>query len=242
MEYTEFERFFALSCEENGVKPPNPQQLRQFYEFTLYLTEVNAHTNLTAIRSVPDIITKHYVDSLLASEFISEGARVLDLGCGPGFPSIPLAIARPDLTIVALDSTEKKIRFVTESVQKTGLLNLSAVAGRAEDLEIRKSLGSFDVVTSRAVARLNVLCELCLPYAKIGGMLLALKASKAEEELSEAKNAIKALGGGTAILHNRELRMSVGTGEPRALIEVPKIGTTPSKYPRSYAAILKKPL
>jgi len=180
------------------------------------------------------------VDSLTVSSLIPEGARVLALGCGPGFPSIPLAIARPDLTIRALDSTDKKIRFLNESADLLELSNLKGYSGRAEDPKTRKELGQFDVVVSRAVARMNVLSELCIPYVFIGGKLIAMKGAKGDEELAEAQNAIKILGG-AAKNHALEL-ITNDSSEARCLIEVFKVKETPSTYPRQYSAILKKPL
>ena len=181
MDFTTFSQTFSDAAAKNGISIPNQVQMQQFYRFTEHLLEVNAHTNLTAIREPVGIIDKHYVDSLLAMHLIPEGSRVLDLGCGPGFPSIPLAIMRPGLEIVALDSTAKKIDFVQESTEILQLSNITAISGRAEDIKLRKTLGKFDIVVSRAVARLNILCELCLPYLKIGGTVIALKGGKYEE-------------------------------------------------------------
>ena len=242
MEYSEFSVFLQSALERNGASPLTDAQTKQFYEFSNHLLHVNQTTNLTAIRNLPDVIDKHLVDSLLVSEQIPKGARVLDLGCGPGFPSIPLAIARPDLSIVALDSTAKKIAFVAEAAKKIGISNLQAVSGRAEDHGLAKKLGTFDIAVSRAVARLNILCELCLPYIRVGGVLLAMKGAKAQEELTEATQAIQALGGDPATLLEQPLLLSNGTEEARATILVPKAKPTPTVYPRAYAAILKKPL
>ena len=240
MEQTQFNVFLAESCEKNGIFPLTDHQMQAFWRFANHLMEVNQTTNLTAIRNLPDVITKHFVDSLTVSAKIPQNARVLDLGCGPGFPSIPLAIARPDLTIVALDSTDKKIRFINESATLLELSNLKGIAGRAEDGKTRASLGEFDVVVSRAVARLNLLCELCMPYARVGGKLIAMKGAKGEEELAEAQNAVKVLGGKAAIFS--EPLITEEGSEERCLVEVQKIAPTPKQYPRAYATILKKPL
>lgn len=221
---------------------PNDVQMQQFYRFTEHLLEVNAHTNLTAIREPVGIVDKHYIDSLLAADLIPEGARVLDLGCGPGFPSIPLAIMRPDLQITALDSTSKKIDFVQKSAEILQLSNLNAVSGRAEDAALRKKLDKYDIVTSRAVARLNILCELCLPYLKIGGSLVALKGAKLEEELTEATNAIKILGGKTTKIEQKSLLTSENQAESRGAVVIQLQKEPTAQYPRAYAAILKKPL
>ena len=203
---------------------------------------VNQVTNLTAIRDIPGIITKHYIDSLLASEYIPSKAKVLDLGCGPGFPSIPLAITRPDLIITALDSTQKKINFVHSSAELLHLSNLKPISERAENHELLKELGKFDIVISRAVAKLNVLCELCLPYVKVEGSLLAMKAAKSDEELNGAKNAIETLGGTSTVVHSKKLTTTNLQQEERTIIAIKKGKETPSIYPRPYAIIKKKEL
>ena len=242
MEFTEFSQIFASAAAKNNILLPNEAQMLQFYRFTEYLLEINAHTNLTAIREPIGIVDKHYIDSLLAINLIPEGARVLDLGCGPGFPSIPLAIMRPDLEITALDSTAKKIDFVQKSAEILQLSNLKGVSGRAEDAKLRKTLSKYDIVVSRAVARLNVLCELCIPYLKIGGSLVALKGAKFEEELAEAANAIKVLGAETAKIEQAELITAENQAETRGIIVIHAKKEPPCQYPRAYAAILKKPL
>ena len=146
------------------------------------------------------------------------------------------------MKILALDSTAKKIAFVKQAAEELELSNLTALSGRAEDKSVMEQLGLFDAVVSRAVARMNVLCELCLPYARIGGFLLAMKASKAEEEAEEAKNCIKTLGGGQTELIHKDLTHLDGISDPRCLIRIKKLGRHPKGYPRAYAQIAKKPL
>ena len=242
MDFSTFSQIFRSAADKNGVFTPTEAQMQQFYKFTEYLSEVNTHTNLTAIREPIGIIDKHYIDSLLATDLIPKGARVLDLGCGPGFPSIPLAIMRSDLKITALDSTAKKIDFVQKSTEILQLSNLNAVSGRAEDMKLRKMLDKYDIVISRAVARLNILCELCIPYLKVGGSLVALKGAKFEEELTEATNAIKVLGADVIKTEQKELITTENTTETRGMIVIQLKKEPPAQYPRTYAAILKKPL
>ena len=211
---------------------------------TLYLMvknllEVNAVMNLTAITDEEEIIVKHLADSLSAAELIPVGAKVLDVGCGGGFPSLPLAIARPDLEITALDSTAKKTKYVAESAALLGLSNLKTLTGRAEALAYEPQYREkFDLVIARAVASLPVLCELCIPFVKIGGQMLAMKAKLDE---SESTDAPKVLGASPFEKHMFELKSSRET-DSRLLLVSNKIKPTPRSYPRPYAKIKNQPL
>ena len=242
MDIIEFQRQFRAIFQQNGLEALCTEQIEQrFASFTELFLQVNAHTNLSAIREVPDIIAKHYADCLLAEQHFPKSASVLDVGCGGGFPSIPLAIARPDLQITAVDSTAKKIAFVQEVASTLPLPNLAPICTRIEDRAFASKKNSFDIGTSRAVARLSVLVELILPYIRQGGTMVALKGANGEEELSEAQHAIAALGGEVTRVDRFQLHQSTNA-EQRTIIVIKKARPTPPQYPRQYSAIHKKPL
>lgn len=215
-------------------------KIMQFQKLAELLVEQNKTMNLTAITDPDGIAVKHFADSisvLTATEF-AENARVLDVGTGAGFPGIPLLIMRPDLDLTMLDSTAKKLKYVANTVEELGL-SANVLHTRAEEAgQSKEYRETFDIVCSRAVAALNVLCEYCLPFVKVGGYFVAMKAAKAQEEIDGAKAAIKLLGG--KIVEEKSFRLSDG-GE-RNIIIIKKISHVPPKYPRVSAQIAKKPL
>lgn len=213
------------------------------------LIKFNSHTNVTALKTPEDICIKHFVDSLFVLKYdvITQGACVVDIGCGAGFPGLPLKIIRPDLSLTFVDSTAKKLKFTSGVVEKFGLSNCEVLAGRAEEI-IEGRREKYDFAVSRAVASLPVLLELVMPYVKVGGAFVAYKSAKETDvndknsELSLSQKALKTLG---ARLENiLEARLDDGSDERQnhALIVVRKIAKTNPIYPRRYAAILKKPL
>ncbi len=213
----------------------------KFGRLTDMMLEINRVMNITAITAPDKIIPLHYADCLLAAKYIPEGAKVADIGCGGGFPILPLAIARPDLQLIGIDSTEKKVRYV-QAVADTLELNVATIAGRAEDLAVDKMhREGYDVVISRAVARMNVLDELCLPLVKIGGTFLAMKGARGEEEALEAQNGVERLGGRTENIESYTL-FTEHDPEKRTLIAYTKIRETPLEFPRSFGSIKKRPL
>ena len=210
------------------------------YEFANLLVETNKITNLTAITDDKGIILKHFIDCASVSEHMDTNARLIDVGCGAGFPSIPLAIIRPDLSITALDSTGKKIDFVKTVASKLNLTNLSAVCARAEDF-VADNREKFDVSTSRAVARLNVLAEISLPLVKVGGKFIAMKSNKGSEEYAEASAGIKKLGAAFELSVEKVFSFEKEVIN-REFYIFSKTRSTPKEFPRKYAQILKKPL
>lgn len=215
----------------------------KLYLLTERMLEVNKSMNLTAIKDEKAVILRHYVDSLKISEHIPQNSTVIDVGCGAGFPSLPLALARPDLKITALDGTAKRIRYVSDTAKMLGAENLTAIAGRAEEYAMMPEYRErFDVVTARAVAALPVLCELCLPFARIGGQMIAMKSQQADEELAAARNCIQICGGSVTDTLLCSLTADGTETEERKLIFIQKQSHTPKNYPRHFSKISKKPL
>lgn len=207
----------------------------QYKIFIDYLLEVNAHTNLTTITDIDEIKIKHIEDSLSVLDLIKENDKVLDIGSGAGFPGIPLAVEKEiDLTLI--DGVNKKVKFMNQAIEKINLQNARAIHARAEDFA-KDNREKFDVVVSRAVANMTTLSELCLPFVKVGGIFIALKGPRADEELEEAKNAIKILGGKIIDVERFDL-----SGNERANIIVKKIHPTKHKYPRAKNLPKTKPL
>lgn len=241
-----FEAFRSKCIEifaKNDFLPtPADEQIEKLYELTNIMLEVNERMNLTAITEESAVILKHYADSVSISREIPEGARLIDVGCGAGFPSLPLAIFRPDIKITALDSTAKRIDYVRATAEKLGLANISAVAARAEEYAKAPDLReSYDIATARAVAAMPILCELCLPFVKVGGKFIAMKASQGSKEAEISQSAAKICGG--KISEVKELILTDGVStEQRVVITVNKVVPTPIKYPRHYSQISKKPL
>ena len=213
-----------------------------FYLLTERMLEENEKYNLTAITEPEKIILNHYADCALLSAKLPKGAKIIDVGCGAGFPTLPLAIVREDISILAMDSTAKRINYVNETAALLGIGNVTAVTMRAEEAaRLPEYREKFDFATARAVAEMRVLSELCLPFVKVGGEMLAMKGKNAEFELSGAKRAISLLGGADASFESVTL---LGGGEEfsHPIIKVRKKNKTPATYPRPYAQISKKPL
>ncbi len=225
----------------------SPEQEVSFSRLTEEMLRVNEYMNLTAVTDPKQIAVKHYADCGLLSDLPGFGCTVCDVGAGGGFPTLPLAILRPDLKITAVDSTDKRMRYVEQTAGILGLSGVSVLTARGEEMgNDEKYREQFDFVTARAVAPLNILCELCLPLVKVGGQFCALKAAGGREELEEAKNAAELLGATVKELKELSLVDPFGTipedGLKRILILFEKIAPTPKQYPRRYAKIQKKPL
>lgn len=221
--------------EKYGITLTDKQQ-ELFEKYYSLLIEYNKKFNLTAITEREEVINKHFVDSSLSCGKVC-GQALLDVGSGGGFPAIPLKIMNDNLSVTMLEATGKKCEFLKTVVKELGLTNVTVINGRAEDIaKDERYREKFDCVTARAVARLNTLLEYCMAFVKVGGIFVALKGD-AEEELTEAENAIRVLGGRLKESFNYELE-----GAKRALITVEKIKSTDKKYPRGNGKERKNPL
>ena len=217
-------------------------QIRQFCRFEELLLETNKVMNLTAITDPGEVAVKHMADSLSCYDerYFPKDASLLDLGTGAGFPGIPLAIFRPDLTVTFFDSLQKRLNFLNEVCRETGLRKVAFLHGRAEEMAHQEAYREqFDLVTSRAVARLSILCEWALPYVRNNGLFIALKGAQYEEDIKEASNALRILGG--TLEEVRPVTLP-GLSDKRAVLYIRKSGTSPAKYPRKPKMAAKHPL
>ncbi|MCK8633577.1 16S rRNA (guanine(527)-N(7))-methyltransferase RsmG [Apilactobacillus kunkeei] len=220
-------------------------QMKQFADYYELLVSTNEYVNLTTIVDRDEVYLKHFFDSItpafFAEDLRTEELTLCDVGAGAGFPSIPLKIVFPNLKVTIIDSLNKRINFLDELVTKLGLTDVELHHARAEEFGGKKSQyrESFDIATARAVARMSVLAEFCLPLVKIGGRMIALKASKAKDELSDGKNAITTLGG--KMISDDEFNLPV-SNDPRNMVVLEKVKNTPKQYPRKAGTPNKKPI
>ena len=192
--------------------------------------------NITAITEKIDVYKKHFIDSILGAKLITSGT-LIDVGSGGGFPAIPIAIMREDINYTLLEATGKKCEFLSVVIKELNLKNVKVINGRAEEYSLKNEFREkFTGVSARAVARLNILAEYCLPFVKIGGFYVAYKGD-VDSELNEALNAFSVLGGELKSVDKTEL-----FGAKRAVVFVKKIKPTEKKYPRSNGKIRKSPL
>ena len=233
------EQFYSAVKEKIGIELSDLQK-KQYNRYYELVVEWNQKINLTAITEEEEFYTKHFFDSISLAFFkdYSNIESICDVGSGAGFPSIPLKILYPNLKVTIVDSLNKRIKFLNLVKDELGLTDCNFVHARAEEFGQNKEYReSFEIVTARAVARLNVLSELCLPLVKKNGYFLSLKAQKAEEETKEATNAIKILGGKL----EKDLNFDI-EGEERHILEIRKAKETPNKYPRKAGTPNKRPL
>ena len=234
------ETFYSLLDQQNIIL--TDQQKFQFERYFELLVEWNQKINLTAITEKEEVYLKHFYDSIapiLQGLIANQEIKLLDIGAGAGFPSLPMKILYPQLDVTIIDSLNKRINFLQLLAEDLDLEGVHFYHGRAEDFAQDKHFrAQFDIVTARAVARMQVLSELTIPYLKVGGKLLALKASNAPEELTEAKNALNLLF--SKVEDN--ISYTLPNGDPRYITIVEKKKETPNKYPRKAGMPNKRPL
>ena len=234
------ETFYTLLDQQNINL--TDQQKFQFERYFELLVEWNQKINLTAITEKEEVYLKHFYDSIapiLQGLIENQEIKLLDIGAGAGFPSLPMKILYPQLDVTIIDSLNKRINFLQLLAEELNLEGVHFYHGRAEDFaQEKKFRAQFDIVTARAVARMQVLSELTIPFLKVGGKLLALKASNAPEELTEAKNALNLLF--SKVEDN--ISYTLPNGDPRYITIVEKKKETPNKYPRKAGLPNKRPL
>ncbi|KKD40825.1 16S rRNA (guanine(527)-N(7))-methyltransferase RsmG [Bacillus safensis] len=232
---------FTAALEEKGITL-SPVQLEQFETYFRMLVEWNEKMNLTSITEKEEVYLKHFYDSISAAFFIDfhKVTTICDIGAGAGFPSIPLKICFPHLHVTIVDSLQKRITFLNELAKGLNLQDTTFYHDRAETFGQRKEKReSYDLVTARAVARLSVLSELCLPLVKKEGLFVALKASAADEEMQAGKKAVTVLGGEVVEKHSFVLPLEESE---RNIIVIEKKKQTPKKYPRKPGTPNKSPI
>ncbi len=214
--------------------------LERLDKYAQMLVETNKCFNLTAITESDDVTVKHFADclALFGKVIIPENAKIIDVGTGAGFPGLVLLLTRPDIKMTFLDSTKKKLGFIQNVLDETGI-SAEVVHARAEEAgQNPQYREKFDFATARAVANLTNLSEYCLPFVKVGGKFVSMKAAASDEEIASAKKAIGILGGKI----EEDIIFDLTDGMPRRIVEIKKLSQTPTKYPRPSAKIAKNPI
>lgn len=229
----------ALEQGLAAIRMSYPQAVDNLVQFSQLLLQKNKVMNLTAVTDPMEVVKRHFLDCASAGALLNlEGKTLVDVGCGAGFPGMPLALLYPTLRVTLLDSLGKRIRFLQECIETIGVPNADAVHARAEDFA-QKHREQYDVATSRAVARMNVLAELSLPLVHVGGVFAAMKSTNCDDELQEAAQGISLLGGEIEAVRDYPIPL---TDTTQRLVIIRKVKPTPGKYPRPFRKITATPL
>ena len=230
-----------IALEQLNI-PYNEETLEKYRLYMEGIIEWNEKVNLTSITEKDEFIKLHFIDSIMSvpCEEFQKAKKIIDVGTGGGFPGIPLALAAPDKEFVLMDSLNKRIKIINQLCEEIGITNVTAVHARAEELAKNKAhRQKYDLCVSRAVANLSTLSEYCLPFIKQGGWFLSYKGPDTDKELSDAKKAIKILGGQ---IDREELAALESSGLEHKIIFIKKVKDTPAKYPRKAGTPSKDPL
>lgn len=238
MNIEEFKKIFLEESRKININV-NDDMILKFYNYMNGIIEWNDKINVTAIADEKMFIVKHFIDSLTVNKFLEYKTSVIDIGTGAGFPGIPLKILNPDIKITLIDSVNKKLNVIRDIAQKIELEKLEVIHTRAEDLagkvEYREQ---YDIATTRAVSNFSTIVEYMLPFVKVGGRAICMKGPNYKEELEEARNAIKILGGEVEYIES----LNVNEELERNIIVIKKIKETQKKYPRGQGKPLKEPI
>lgn len=238
MDLKEFEVFFENELKKNNLKLEK-SQYEKYYIYMKNILEWNTKINVTAVRDEESFIIKHFIDSLMISNYVNSDVKVIDIGTGAGFPGIPLKLFNEKIEITLVDSINKKLNVIRESIKEMNLDKIDIIHSRAEDLAIKeKYRENYDIATTRAVSNLSTILEYMMPFIKVGGYAVCMKGPNYNDELNNAKNAIKILGGKLESIEN----FNINTEYERNVIVIRKIEKTPKRYPRSGNKPLKEPI
>lgn len=239
MNFKEFDKYLLENLKKEDIKVEENVS-GEFWKYMNTLLEWNKNVNLTAITDVREIIEKHFIDSLTVLKYIKSGDKVIDVGTGAGFPGIPLAICKKDASFTLLDSLNKRINFLDVVKEEINLNNVENLHGRAEDYGKNiKYREMYDMAVSRAVAPLNILLELLIPFVKIGGMCVCMKGPNVSEEMKDIENICGLLG--AKYIETKNIKLIDGKLD-RNIVIIKKVANTEAKYPRKAGIPAKQPL